>query len=88
MERLAIESPDPQHLGQVVLQIAGSRKALITHQQPGGLHQLGIARLRAGQQPIHPVTVAGIERMGLLGLAIGIARSGDVDHERGAEGDL
>ena len=88
MERLAIQSPEPQHLGQIVLQIAGPRKALIAHQQPGGLHKLGIARLFTGQQPIHPVAVAGIERMGLLGLPGGIARSGDVDHGPGAEGDL
>ncbi len=67
MQALAIEPPEAQQLGQVVADVAGARKPLVAHQQPGGIHQLGIAGLGAGQQTIHQIPIQGVERMGLVG---------------------
>ncbi len=49
-----------------ILQITGTGKTLVAHQQAGRIHQLGIGRGLHCQQAIHHIPIQGME--GWLGL--------------------
>ncbi len=71
VQLLAIEAPQAQGLGQVVLEVTGTGEALVAHRQPRQLHQVLVHRLAHRQQAIDQVPVGGIEGMGLEDFGFG-----------------
>ncbi len=82
LEGGAVEPPVGDRLHQVLAQISGTGKAVVADQQPGRIDQMIIPRLLDRQQPIDGLAVAGMERMDLVPVGLGIAGGGSHGRRR------
>jgi len=82
LQLLTAQPPEAQDSLEIVLKVVGTRKALVPHQQTGGIDQLGIRRTFNCQQPIDHLPVQGMKGMALVGHLergrVGIGRHGVV----------